>query len=92
MCLPESKRLLDIRPFTDAEGIGRCHLVLEPAVVRTDWQPRRAFQGWRYLREADAPPHGGFRGYVSDPDGHAWEIAYNPAWTIDENGLVTFGV
>jgi hypothetical protein len=50
------QRLLEIRPFVDAEGISRCHLVLEPLVVRTAWQPRRAFQGWRYLKPADAPP------------------------------------
>lgn len=49
------QKLIDIRPFTDAEGIGRCHLVFEPAVVRTQWQPRRPFQGWRYLTPADAP-------------------------------------
>ncbi|MBN9038436.1 MAG: DUF1489 family protein [Rhizobiales bacterium] len=49
------QRLLGIRPFTDGEGISRCHLVLEPQVVRTDWQPRRAFQGWRYLTAKDAP-------------------------------------
>lgn len=49
------QRLLEIRPFTDSEGIGRCHLVLEPTVIRTDWQPRRAFQGWRYLKPEDAP-------------------------------------
>jgi catechol 2,3-dioxygenase-like lactoylglutathione lyase family enzyme len=48
--------------------------------------------GGKLLREADEPPHGGFRGYLSDPDGHAWEIAWNPAWMIDERGLVTFGV
>lgn len=44
------------------------------------------------IRPADEPPHGGFRGYVADPDNHAWEIAWNPAWTIDERGLVTFGI
>ena len=43
------------------------------------------------LRPADAPPHGGFRGYVADPDDHAWEIAWNPAWPIDAEGHVTFG-
>lgn len=48
--------------------------------------------GGRVIRPADAPPHGGFRGYVADPDDHAWEIAWNPAWPIDENGLVTFAV
>jgi hypothetical protein len=49
------QRLVDVRPFTDAEGIGRCRLVLEQAVVRTGWQPRRPFQGWRYLKPEDAP-------------------------------------
>lgn len=49
------QRLVDIRPFTDTDGVGRCHLVLDPKVVPTDWQPRRAFQGWRYLTPADAP-------------------------------------
>ena len=48
--------------------------------------------GGTLLRPADAPVHGGFRGYVADPDGHAWEIAWNAAWAIDERGLVTFGV
>ena len=43
-------------------------------------------------RAADAPQHGGFGGYVADPDGHPWEIAWNPAWKVDERGLVTFGV
>lgn len=49
------QRLLDIRPFRDGEGISRCHLVLEPKVIRTEWQPRRAFQGWRYLQAKEAP-------------------------------------
>ncbi|MBV9559804.1 MAG: VOC family protein [Bradyrhizobium sp.] len=47
--------------------------------------------GGRVLRAADAPNHGGYRGYVADPDDHAWEIAWNPAWTIDQDGLVRFG-
>ncbi len=52
---------------------------------------RLAAAGGRILRDGDAPPHGGFRGYVADPDDHAWEVAWNPAWPIDERGLVTFG-
>jgi len=48
--------------------------------------------GGTILRPADAPTHGGFRGYVADPDDHAWEIAWNPAWTIDGQGHVTFGL
>lgn len=53
---------------------------------------RLAVAGGRILRDGDAPPHGGFRGYVADPDDHAWEIAWNPAWAIDGQGRVTFGL
>ena len=49
------QRLLEIRPFTDGENIKRCYLVLEPTLVPTVWQPRRPFQGWRYLKPEDAP-------------------------------------
>jgi catechol 2,3-dioxygenase-like lactoylglutathione lyase family enzyme len=52
---------------------------------------RLATAGGRVLRHGDAPPHGGFRGYVADPDDHAWEIAWNPTWTVDDNGHMTFG-
>ncbi len=60
-----------------------------------DVQPlldRLAEAGGMILRDGDAPPHGGFRGYVTDPDDHCWEIAWNPAWTIDASGKVTFGL
>jgi hypothetical protein len=50
------QRLVDIRPFVDAEGISRCNLVLEPVLHETSWAPRRPFQGWRYLDPKDAPP------------------------------------
>ena len=49
------QRITEIRPFVDDDGIGRCRLMLDPQVVRTEWQPRRAFQGWRYLKPEDAP-------------------------------------
>jgi hypothetical protein len=47
--------LIAIRPFTDQDGIGRCHLVLEPTVVPVEPRPFRPFQGWRYLEAKDAP-------------------------------------
>jgi len=51
---------------------------------------RLAAAGGTVMRVGDAPPHGGYPGYVSDPDGHAWEIAWNPAWPIDSAGHVRF--
>jgi hypothetical protein len=49
------QQLVDIRPFVDGEGIGRCRLVLHPKVVLVRPRVFRAFQGWRYLAAADAP-------------------------------------
>lgn len=31
---------------------------------------------------------GGYSGVFVDPDGHAWEIAHNPFWTIDDDGSI----
>lgn len=32
---------------------------------------------------------GGYAGYFADPDGHLWEIAYNPFMPLDADGRVT---
>jgi catechol 2,3-dioxygenase-like lactoylglutathione lyase family enzyme len=32
---------------------------------------------------------GGYSGYFADPDGHAWEIAHNPSWTIGADGRIS---
>jgi uncharacterized protein len=34
---------------------------------------------------------GGHSGIFIDPDGHPWEVAHNPNWTIGEDGSVTLG-
>ena len=31
---------------------------------------------------------GGYSGYIADLDGHLWEIAYNPFFKMDENGVI----
>jgi len=31
---------------------------------------------------------GGYSGYFADPDGHLWEVAYNPFFPLDENGRI----
>lgn len=42
---------------TVGEGVtARCEVTLAEEVVRVAPTPRRAFQGWRYLMAADAPP------------------------------------
>jgi catechol 2,3-dioxygenase-like lactoylglutathione lyase family enzyme len=32
---------------------------------------------------------GGYSGVFHDPDGHAWEIAHNPRWTIHSDGSIS---
>jgi uncharacterized protein len=34
---------------------------------------------------------GGYSGVFIDPDGHPWEVAHNPRWTIEDDGSVTLG-
>ncbi|MCC6912410.1 MAG: VOC family protein [Rhodospirillaceae bacterium] len=64
------------------------HNVTDPLQV-TRILTQLAEQGGTLLRAADQPPHGGLRGYIADPDGHTWEIAWNPAWPISPEGYVT---
>jgi uncharacterized glyoxalase superfamily protein PhnB len=33
--------------------------------------------------------YGGYAGHFTDPDGHAWEIAYNPGFPLGEDGTLT---
>ncbi len=48
------QRIVEVAEVADEHGL-RCGLWLDPALVRTVPQPRRAFQGWRYLEATDAP-------------------------------------
>ena len=34
---------------------------------------------------------GGYSGMFIDPDGHAWEVAHNPHWTLGDDGSVSLG-
>jgi uncharacterized protein len=77
------------RPVAAPGAVALAHNVrtqdeVEPLVERL------LAHGGQLLRSVDAPPHGGRRGYVADPDGHAWEIAWNPAWPIADDGSVRF--
>lgn len=43
--------------------------------------------------EVTRPPgdtsYGGYAGYFTDPDGHAWEIAHNPGFSLADDGSLT---
>lgn len=44
--------------------------------------------GAKLEKEAQDVFWGGYSGYFSDPDGHFWEIAWNPHWTLLSNGTL----
>ncbi len=50
------QRLIGLEERLGEDGIRRCALVLDRALIRTSAVPRRPFQGWRYLDAGDAPP------------------------------------
>jgi len=48
-----------------------------------------AAAGARIAREAGETFWGGYSAVFVDPDGHPWEVAHNPHWTLHEDGSVT---
>lgn len=65
------QRILDLRDGTKDDGSACCLIVLDPPVIPVRPTPRRAFQGWRYLTDEDAPPDAG--------TSHGGDIAAMPA-------------
>jgi uncharacterized protein len=44
--------------------------------------------GARILRPAGNAFWGGYYGHFADPDGHPWEVAWNPEWELTDDGDV----
>ena len=47
-----------------------------------------AAAGATILKPAQDVFWGGYSGYFADPDGHPWEVAWNPHWTLGDDGGV----
>lgn len=47
--------------------------------------------GATVLRRPGTRYWGGYSAVFADPDGHVWEIAHNPYWTVTEEGLTLLG-
>lgn len=52
---------------------------------------RAVAAGAKLLKPAKEAPWGGYSGYFADPDGFAWEVAWNPDWPLAADGRVEFG-
>jgi predicted lactoylglutathione lyase len=68
-------------------GVTLAYNVRSPAEVDAVIdEARRA--GARIAREGAATFWGGYSGVFVDPDGHPWEVAHNPHWTLADDGSV----
>lgn len=65
------QRILRLEEVPGEDGVLRCGIVMDAAVIRTEPAPRRPFQGWRYLKPEDSPrdlPKGRAREEALPPD------------------------
>ena len=68
-------------------GVALAHnCASEEAVDRALADAERA--GAKILKPAQKVFWGGYSGYFADPDGHIWEVAFNPFWPLDDSGKV----
>jgi catechol 2,3-dioxygenase-like lactoylglutathione lyase family enzyme len=68
-------------------GITLAHNVRSPEEVDLVLEEARR-GGGRIAREGAATFWGGYSGAFLDPDGHPWEVAHNPFWTLNADGSV----
>lgn len=69
------QRLLGFEETVNGRGQAACGLVLDPQIVPVEPRASRAFQGWRYLKDAEAP---------RDLQGDAAELGDLPPDMADE--------
>jgi predicted lactoylglutathione lyase len=69
-------------------GITLAHNVRSPAEVDTVLADAEAADG-TITRPGGETFWGGYSGVFTDPDGHAWEVAHNPRWTLADDGSVS---
>ncbi|MHB8469903.1 MAG: VOC family protein [Gaiellaceae bacterium] len=68
-------------------GVTLAHNVGSPAEVdAVIEEARRA--GARVARGPGETFWGGYSGAFVDPDGHPWEVAHNPHWTLRDDGSI----
>jgi catechol 2,3-dioxygenase-like lactoylglutathione lyase family enzyme len=68
-------------------GVTLAHNVRSPADVDAAIEDARG-AGATIAREPAATFWGGYSGVFVDPDGHPWEVAHNPGWTLAPDGSV----
>jgi catechol 2,3-dioxygenase-like lactoylglutathione lyase family enzyme len=71
-------------------GVALAHNVRSPGEVDAVLKQAES-AGARIPRWGAETFWGGYSGVFVDPDGHPWEVAHNPGWTLTEDGSVRLG-
>ncbi|MBA2568982.1 MAG: VOC family protein [Actinobacteria bacterium] len=71
-------------------GVTFAHNTRSPAEVDAVMAEAEA-AGATIAKSAAETFWGGYSGVFHDPDGHPWEVAHNPHWTLDDAGSVKLG-
>jgi len=69
-------------------GVALAYNVRSPNEVDTIIEEARN-AGATIARAPGATFWGGYSGVFVDPDGHPWEVAHNPDWTLNPDGSVS---
>ena len=86
-------RLAEDSCVEDAGGWGGVTLALNlesPSAVDAVLEQARA-AGARIGRPGSTAFWGGYSGVFIDPEGHPWEVAHNPHWTLTSEGGIRLG-
>jgi catechol 2,3-dioxygenase-like lactoylglutathione lyase family enzyme len=87
---PRTELAKDAQVSAQGQGFGGISLALcarnREEVDDVLAQAKKA--GARILKPAQDAFWGGYSGYFADPDGHPWEVAWNPFWTLTPEGDV----
>ena len=76
------QRIIGLESFQREDGRPACAIILDPAHVRTEPRKFRAFQGWRYYPEDDAPRD------LIGPNGDGAELPFEMAAELRDLGLI----
>ena len=75
------QRIIGLEAVIGRDGVPRCDIVFDTELIRTEPQPRRPHQGWRYLKPEHAPND-------LDPKSRDQDIPEEMAMDLSEIGLI----
>ena len=70
-------------------GVTLAYLVGSPAEVDEVLAARAGGRRRPCRAPGGKTPWGGYSGIFVDPEGHPWEVAHNPGWTLRDDGTVS---